>query len=787
MSFDPRHREAIGVAALVALVLVLFHRVLLGETLFFRDLYLLYLPSYSQFAASVLSGHLPAWDSLRHGGMSALGPQIGPFSPSFLPYLVLPPVAAMNVVLVGHILLAALGARFLGRRLGLSGPSSWAVGAVYGLSGCLLSALNLHQPLFGLAWAPWASGLAVKFFRGGGWKSLCGLTVALAIPVLSTSAETACVSAAFVLVFALFPVQGAIPIGRRLGGTLLALLLAAGLAAIQILPAAERVRESSRAGGVSFESFAFNSVDPHRLPELFIPGFFGPVDTLRDEDYWGRRREDPGFPNVLSIYVGALALSLAGIGGLSRDGAFPEGLRRALLATTVLGILLSLGRHLPGFHLLYDMAGPLRSFRYPVKAMAILPLPVALLAGTALDRIAGGRDRSSRLPFIPIGAGVVLLAAAGLSLLAPHLAGSFERAFFLESLEPGSRARLVGSLLHAGLFATLGGLVWVRGRERRCEAAAWSIGGLLALDLLFAGVPLVPTAPREALAPPPLVLEAAHLMGEGRLFRDVDPARFPLSAPTNELVHLMRRNLATLRFYSASGFGIPVVFHDDYDKLAPRRMAALGDQVRREPWPRRVPVLRAAGVSVVATWSRLDVPGLVEAVRAEEPGGHGLRLYLVEGATRARFVSRSREAHGSREALAMLFSRGGGPDDVILETPGVGGGNCGSFPLKVSFSSPEALEVSVEAPCQGWIVLAENHTPGWKAWRDGAVVPVLRADFAFRAVEVSAGWHRVEMRYSSRPLMRGAAISLATLTALGAVLVSLSWSRRRTESDTIHP
>ncbi len=793
MFSDPRLREAIASAALVALVLTLFHRMLFGETLFFRDLYLLYLPSHAQFAASVLSGHFPAWDSLRHGGMSALGPQIGPFSPSFLPYLVLPPVTAMNVVLVGHILLAALGARFLGRRLGLTGPSSWAAGAVYGLSGYLLSAINLHQPLFGLAWGPLAAGLAVTFFRGGGWKPLLGLAVALAVPVLSTSAETAGVSAAFVLLFALFPVRGAIPFRRRLGGVLLALLLAGGLAAIQILPSLEKVRESSRAGGVSFESFSFNSVDPLRLPELVIPGFFGPVDTLRDEDYWGRRREDPGFPNVLSIYVGALALSLAGIGGLSRDGALPQGLRRALLATAALGVLLSLGRHLPGFHLLYDMAGPLRSFRYPVKAMAVLPLPVALLAGVALDRIAAGKDRSSRLPFLPIGVGIVLLAAAGLSVLAPPLAGSLERVFFLEPLELASRARLIRSLLHAGLFATLGGLLWVRvrvrvrGRERRCEATAWSLAGLLAVDLLFAGGPLVPTAPREALAPPPLVLEAARLVGEGRLFRDGDPARFPLSAPTNELVHLMRRNLSTLRFYTAAGFGIPVVFHDDYDRLAPRRVMALGDRLRREPWSRRVPVLRAAGVSVVATWSRLEVPGLVEAVRAEEPGGQGLRLYRVEGSTRARFVSRRREAHSGKEALGMLLSRADPLDEVILETPSAEGGSCGSFPLTVTFSSPEALGVSVEAPCQGWIVLAENHAPGWEAWKDGVVVPVLHADFAFRAVEVTVGRHRVEMRYRSLPFLRGAAISLATLTALGAALVAGAWPRRRRESDTIHP
>jgi hypothetical protein len=528
MSSEGGLRNAAAPAALLAVVLAPFHRLLLGETLFFRDLYLLCIPVYAQAAAAIRSGSLALWDPFRHGGQPALGPQTGLFSPTFLPFLVLSPVTAMNLVLAGHAVLAAFGARFLARRLGLSAPAAWAAGAIYALSGYLLSAINLHQPLAGLAWCPLAAGLAVGFVREGGARRIAGLALALAIPLLATSADTVAVAAAFVLLFALCPPEGpAIPVPRRLAGVALAFALAAGLSAVQLLPAAEKVRESSRARGVTYRSFTFSSVDPRRLPELAVPGFLGPVDTLRDEDYWGRRLEDPGFPFFLSLYLGALGLALAGSGALARDGPLPASLRRALAAAAALGLVLSLGRHLPLFPLLYEVAGPLRSFRYPVKAMALLPLPVALLAGGALHRIGEGAGRPTRLALLPLLAGGALVAAAAGVFLLPGPAAAFETAWFLQPLEPAARRALAAALLHAGLFASLGGLLWLRAAGRRSEGTAWAIAALAAGDLLLAAFPLLPTAPRALLSPPPARTGGRGAGRRGEALPGGRPARPP--------------------------------------------------------------------------------------------------------------------------------------------------------------------------------------------------------------------------------------------------------------------
>ncbi len=48
----------------------------------------------------------------------------------------------------------------------------------------------------------------------------------------------------------------------------------------------------------------------------------------------------------------------------------------------------------------------------------------------------------------------------------------------------------------------------------------------------------------------------------------------------------------------------------------------------------------------------------------------------------------------------------------------------------------------------GYLVLNDALVPGWSATVDGRAAPIVRADYAFRAVPVPAGDHDVMMRYS---------------------------------------
>jgi hypothetical protein len=91
--------------------------------------------------------------------------------------------------------------------------------------------------------------------------------------------------------------------------------------------------------------------------------------------------------------------------------------------------------------------------------------------------------------------------------------------------------------------------------------------------------------------------------------------------------------------------------------------------------------------------------------------------------------------------------------------------------------APTELVVDVRAPSAAYLVLPEVFYPGWVATIDGAPAPIWQANFAFRAVRVEAGSHRVVMRFEPESWKLGAAISLATAAALGVLFAAL-WASR---------
>lgn len=63
--------------------------------------------------------------------------------------------------------------------------------------------------------------------------------------------------------------------------------------------------------------------------------------------------------------------------------------------------------------------------------------------------------------------------------------------------------------------------------------------------------------------------------------------------------------------------------------------------------------------------------------------------------------------------------------------------------------NPNELELLVNAPEDGFLMRLENFHRGWQAFIDGKKIRVYRADYAFQAIEISKGRHKVCFRFSS--------------------------------------
>ncbi|MFN2183062.1 MAG: YfhO family protein, partial [Anaerolineae bacterium] len=102
--------------------------------------------------------------------------------------------------------------------------------------------------------------------------------------------------------------------------------------------------------------------------------------------------------------------------------------------------------------------------------------------------------------------------------------------------------------------------------------------------------------------------------------------------------------------------------------------------------------------------------------------------------------------------------------------------------VEVARYDPNALEIEVNSEADGYLFLSDPFYPGWRAELDGEPVPILRANYAFRAVAVPAGSHSVTMAFRSGSWYAGLGITAFTVVILLILGVWAAVRQRRPES-----
>jgi hypothetical protein len=109
---------------------------------------------------------------------------------------------------------------------------------------------------------------------------------------------------------------------------------------------------------------------------------------------------------------------------------------------------------------------------------------------------------------------------------------------------------------------------------------------------------------------------------------------------------------------------------------------------------------------------------------------------------------------------------------VVEGGPALSGGPpSGATNLYYESYAPEAVSVVALTPAPAYVVFSDVWYPGWRAWVDGAEVPIYRTNFAFRGIYLAAaGQHTITLRYDPWSWKLGGAVSLATLVILAGAL-----------------
>jgi hypothetical protein len=715
---------------LAAMIAIPFWDVLLGvKTFVVRDYGLYSYPVAYYLRESFWRGEWPLWNPYCCCGLPFLAQfnTLALYPPSLF-YLLLPLTWALGVFCLLHIFLAGMGMYFLAARWTGSRAGAALAGVVFAFNGLSLNFLMWPSHLATLAWVPWVILLAEQGWAVGGRKLILA-ALAAGMEVLAGGPEEILFTWLILLALAAarFRVHpaGLATVARRF---LTIGLLAAGMAAAQVLPFLDFVLHSNR--DTHFANSAW-SMPPWGWGNFLVPVFqtskYQQIVVQRAQ-YW-----------TSSYYVGIGVVFLV-VMALWRARQWRVWLIGGILLASV---ILALGDS--GFVFLWiKRVFPfLGLFRYPVKFVILTIIAMPLLAAYAMAHYETRRQPQGQRwrGEILTGAGLLILIAIVLWIA---------RRWPLENTSwPATAANGLGRALFLALMLAALYLFVIRPAWR-----GWSI--LLLLVICWGD--LMTHMPWQN----PTLDPSVYQPGLGQLSDQLNPV------PTIDESRLMMSPYsARLLYYKPAS--------DARTNYVLQRVMFLADCNLLDGLP------KVDGFFALALRNSDKVLWLLESSSAQQLDT--LMDFLSVSQTIApgkvfEWVARTNYIPIVTAGQAPVFA----PDQNAFDAIAGGQGdfrNSVYLPLEAQPSvkatrQPAARivaknftamrqKIDVETPTEAIVVLTEAYYHNWTARVDGKPARLWRANYAFEAVEVPAGRHEVLLVYRDEAFRVGAVVSLCAL------------------------
>ncbi len=791
--FATRRADLLAVGLLAALTAVFFGRLLFGgQALFFGDTIMGMYPALDLWRQYVAAGHLPLWNPYIFTGIPFLADaEFSTYYPTMVLNLLFPPHRAMAVDMALHVFMLAAGTYLFVRRHALSVVSSLLGAATFAFSGFV--AVRVTQPnlIRTMAWLPLLllamGGLADPRTRR---RALLLSGLVLAMQVLAGHLQTVLITGLLGVAYALWRTVRFEDPARRLSTRVLSLglmvllagVLALTLAAAQILPGVELVRQSDRSGGTSPGFATSFSLPLRQLPMLLAPGLFGnPVQEL----YWGDWLywEMVGYAGVASFLLALLGL----LGGRAPDRLLWGGV-------AFVGVVLALGEATPAYRVASSLLPPLRYFRVPARFFLWYGWAVAVLAAYGLEAL-----RSSRLSFRgwrvtaglwllvgtvglywAMGAPGVRTALQSLAEGAMRTARFFSTAFYPQvpalSWEIGHREGQRLALLWIGAGAVI---LALKTRRLSASLGAALLIMMVVVDLFSFGMNFYPTlAANEIYRPVPL---ERRIQLQGGAYRILTTPAFAFGTWVRAMTRTSIQTAEDLFQYRSAlvpnigahrgisnvyGYSpIELARSTQFIGLAVQQAAGRdGRSALLDFMATRYILTRA---NLAATYERIQQDGYFVWLNPRGlPRGFLVTDFVVQPSDGR--VQKVLEGKWDPARVVIL-------DRAPRQTYGL---RPSDDPGKIVGRSYELSSVSfgLDLSDPAILVLSDAYYPGWKAIVDGVEVPIYRANHAFRAVFLPAGARRVEFVF--RPLSVSVGL-VVSMTGWGAVATVLLLALRR--------
>jgi hypothetical protein len=727
---------------LAAMVFIPFSNVLMGfDTFVVRDWGLFSMPVATFHRECFWRGEWPVWNPYSCCGTPFLA-QFNTLTlyPLSVIYLLLPLTWSLPAFCLLHVFLGGMGMYFLARRWTGSQAGAALAGVAFSFNGLSLNFLMWPSHIATFSWIPWVILLVEDGWRVGG-RRMIAAALAAGMQILAGGPET--IAFTWLVLLALAAAQWAREprtfwrTARRLAvmGS-----LALGLAAAQLLPTLDLARHSHRDSHFARSDWA--------MPLLGWGNFLVPMFqttpmqqiVVQPGQYW-----------TSSYYAGIGVVFLAGIGlWRGRRDWRVELLGAFLLASLVL----ALGYNGYVFKWVQRLIPILGMFQFPVKFVILTMTVAPLLAAGAVAQYEkqppGGR-RGWRLE---LGWGAAMLGLMGVILWVARRwpAG-----------DSGWRT-IAGNGIGRALFLLLTALALYFFASRP-SWRGWSIVPLLAVcwgDVLthepWQNPTVDPSLYQAGLGAMKVQFNPVPNIAQSRLMMSPYSARQLYYSPAlnvrtnfilDRVVFLANCNLLD-DLPKVDGFFSLNIRESDkvlwlLDARTGRKMEDLEDLLSVSqtiapgkvfdwvPRTNYIPIVSVGQAPVFA-----DGPKAMDAIEKDTADFRTVVYLPTEAKSAVQAV---------REPKARITAK--------------------DF-------TPTRQRMEVETPAPTMVVLCQAYYHNWEASVDGIAAPLWRANYAFQAVEVPAGKHRILLVYKDKALRLGGAISLAAV-----LLCAGGWQKAR--------
>ncbi len=489
-----------------------------------------------------------------------------------------------------------------------------------------------------------------------------------------------------------------------------AIVLAAGISAIQLLPTYELVSLSQRSGGVTFEYASNYAYDPSNIKTFFYPYANGDIGnaTYRGKSvFW----EDYGYVGLLTLLLGLYA-SFA---------LWKKQHVKFFAVGAVVAYLLVLGSNTPVYEAVFYIVPGMKFFRFPTRFLLIVDASIVILAALGVTHLLariGKKEKSQSVN--PIG--YVILALVVIDLI-----------YFQMRQNP---------IVEAKAWLTPPKTVQ-KIKEDQGLFRIYSPGASETHKLAFSAArgwqgDLQPYIDQREFIQPSLHVLYGLSTADG--YAQLTP---------NYVVDVWGdQNRGGWIYESAALQQNAFIPRPAFLKI----ISMFNIKYLLTPWPVQSNALEQME-SPVGVFMYLN-PAVMQ--RAFMVSGYR----IAQNADAAKAILLSDDFDPIREA-------------ILYKQPHAATGS-GPLNATVTIEQYRANEVliRVTADHDGLLVLSDTYYPGWKAFVDGEEREILQANACQRAVEVSSGKHEVRFMFDSFPVKAGFGVTVVSLLVATSLLIA---------------